>query len=81
MFLDGFIVLAASFFQAMGQARYATLVTAGNMLIQLPFLAILPLIWGLNGVWLALPLSNVCLSVVVIWMLWRQLQQLKRLAH
>lgn len=81
MFLDGFIVLAASFFQAMGQARYATLVTVGNMLIQLPFLAILPLIWGLNGVWLALPLSNVCLSVVVIWMLWRQLQQLKRLAH
>lgn len=79
MFLDGFIVLAASFFQAMGQARYATLVTVGNMLIQLPFLAILPLIWGLNGVWLALPLSNVCLSVVVIWMLWRQLQQLKTL--
>jgi hypothetical protein len=28
---------------------------------------------------LALPLSNVCLSVVVIWMLWRQLQQLKTL--
>jgi Na+-driven multidrug efflux pump len=79
MFLDGFIVLAASFFQAMGQARNATLVTVGNMLIQLPFLAILPLIWGLNGVWLALPLSNVCLSVVVIWMLWRQLQQLKTL--
>lgn len=79
MFLDGFIVLAASFFQAMGEARYATLVTVGNMLIQLPFLALLPLLWGLNGVWLALPLSNVCLSLMVLWMLHRQLQQLKGL--
>ena len=79
MFLDGFIILAASFFQAMGQARNATLVTVGNMLIQLPFLAVMPLLLGLNGVWLALPLSNVCLSLVVIWMLRRQLQQLKTL--
>lgn len=79
MFLDGFIILAASFFQAMGQARYATLVTVGNMLIQLPFLALMPLLLGLNGVWLALPLSNVCLSLVVIWMLRRQLQQLNTL--
>ena len=79
MFLDGFIILAASFFQAMGQARNATLVTVGNMLIQLPFLALMPLLLGLNGVWLALPLSNVCLSLVVIWMLRRQLQQLKTL--
>ncbi|WAC43423.1 MATE family efflux transporter [Pseudomonas sp. SL4(2022)] len=79
MFLEGFIVLAASFFQAMGQARNATLVTVGNMLIQLPFLAVMPLLLGLNGVWLALPLSNVCLSLVVIWMLRRQLQQLRTL--
>ena len=79
MFLDGFIVLAASFFQAIGQARNATLVTVGNMLIQLPFLALLPLLWGLNGVWLALPLSNICLSLVVIWMLHHQLQTLKPL--
>jgi putative MATE family efflux protein len=77
MFLEGFIVLAASFFQAIGQARNATWVTVSNMLIQLPFLAVLPLLWGLNGVWLALPLSNVCLSLVVIWMLRRQLQQLR----
>src|SRR3989338_5704814 len=55
MFLDGFIILAASFFQAMGQARNATLVTVGNMLIQLPFLAVMPLLLGLNGVLLALP--------------------------
>lgn len=78
MFLDGFIVLAASFFQAMGQARHATLVTAGNMLIQLPFLVLLPLLWGLNGVWLALPLSNICLSLIVIWMLRQQLHALKQ---
>lgn len=80
LFLDGFIVLAACFFQAMGKARNATLITVGNMLIQLPFLALLPLFCGLKGVWLALPLSNIVLSAAVLWMLMNQLRQLKTLA-
>lgn len=76
MFLDGFIVLAATFFQALGHARYATFITLSNMLILFPFLALFPWIFGLNGVWLAMPLSNICLSVVVILMLKRQLRRL-----
>lgn len=71
MVLDGFIILSATYFQAVGQARNATFITAGNMAVQLPFLWLLPLVMGVDGVWLAMPLSNVALSGVVVWMLWR----------
>jgi Na+-driven multidrug efflux pump len=71
MFLDGFIILAATWFQSVGQARIATGITVANMGVQLPFLFILPMFLGVQGVWLAMPLSNVALSVVVVWLLWR----------
>lgn len=76
LFLDGFVVLAACFFQAMGMGRQATLITLSNMLIQVPFLAVLPLFLGLTGVWLALPLSNVVLSSLVLFMVVRQWRRL-----
>jgi len=71
MFLDGFIILTATWFQSVGQARTATGITLANMGVQLPFLFILPQFMGLDGVWLAMPLSNVALSGLVIWLLWR----------
>lgn len=71
MFLDGFIILAATWFQSVGRARTATAITLANMGVQLPFLYVLPLLMGVNGVWLAMPLSNVALSLVVVWLLWR----------
>lgn len=71
MFLDGFIILAATWFQSVGQARIATGITVANMGVQLPFLYVLPKLLGVTGVWLAMPLSNVALSLVVIWLLWR----------
>ncbi|MFQ3786188.1 MATE family efflux transporter [Halomonas sp. A29] len=77
LFLDGFIVLAACFFQAMGMGRQAMLITLGNMAIQVPFLALLPLGLGLTGVWLALPLSNLALACVVLAMVMRQWQRLR----
>src|SRR5690606_24052019 len=71
MFLDGFIILSATWFQSVGRARTATAITLANMGVQLPFLFILPQVMGVNGVWLAMPLSNVALSLAVLWLLWR----------
>ncbi len=71
MFLDGFIILSATWFQSVGRARTATAITMANMGVQLPFLFVLPMVMGVNGVWLAMPLSNVALSLVVLWLLWR----------
>ncbi|MGC9422624.1 MATE family efflux transporter [Vibrio sp.] len=76
MFLDGFLILTATWFQSLGLGNKATFITMSNMLIQIPFLLVLPKFWGLNGVWLAVPLSNICLSLVVSYMLLKQWQAL-----
>ncbi|TVQ67978.1 MAG: MATE family efflux transporter [Oceanospirillales bacterium] len=76
LFLDGFLVIAACWFQALGKGRPAIFVSMGNIIIQLPFLGILPALIGQSGVWLAMPVSNICLSAVVIYLLWRQMKAL-----
>ncbi len=42
----------------------------------LPFLFILPQFFGLTGVWIALPISNIVLSTVVGIMLWRDVNKM-----
>lgn len=80
VFLDGFIVLAATFFQSLGMVRHATLITLSNMLILFPFLALLPLCLGVDGVWLAMPLSNLCLALIVCFMLYHQIKRMRFMA-
>lgn len=78
MFLDGFLVLSATWFQALGKARAATAITLSNMVIQVPFLLLLPKFMGVDGIWWAVPISNVVLSVlVIIWVSrhWRLLSR------
>ncbi|PNY78789.1 MATE family efflux transporter [Pseudomonas fluorescens] len=75
MYLDGFIILGACFFQSMGHVRKATIINVSNMLILFPFLAVMPIFFGLNGVWVALPISNIILSLIVIWMIILQLDK------
>lgn len=69
IFLDGFIVVVAAYYQSVGNSKKAMFTTAGNMLIQLPFLYVLPKVFGLTGVWLAYPISNIALSLVLVWMI------------
>lgn len=76
MFLDGFIVVAAAYYQAISHSRKALFVTLGNMLIQLPFLYLMPKLWGVTGIWIAYPLSNIALSLVVGAMIWRDIRKL-----
>ncbi|GAL24890.1 MATE family of MDR efflux pumps [Vibrio variabilis] len=77
MFLDGFLVVAAAYYQAISYSRKALFVTLGNMLIQLPFLYVMPKLWGVTGVWIAYPLSNVALSLVVGVIIWRDIRKLQ----
>ncbi|MBY5992554.1 MATE family efflux transporter [Ferrimonas balearica] len=79
IYLDGFLFCVGVFFQSLGAGRKATLITLANMGIQLPFLLLLPPWLGLDGVWLALPISNVVLSLVAGTLLWREWQRLAKL--
>ncbi|MBY8035802.1 MATE family efflux transporter [Vibrio fluvialis] len=76
LFLDGFLVVSAAYYQATNHGGKAMFVTVGNMMVQLPFLYILPKLYGITGVWIAFPLSNIALSCVVGVMLWRDVSRL-----
>ncbi|CAG9297441.1 MATE family efflux transporter [Celerinatantimonas diazotrophica] len=69
LYLDGFLFMASIYFVAVGKSGQALFVSVGNMLIQLPFLFILPKYLGIDGVWLAVPLSNIAFSLIVLPML------------
>lgn len=81
--LDGFLVVAAAYYQAINRGSKAMFVTMGNMLIQLPFLYIMPKLYGVTGVWLAYPMSNIALSVVIATMLCKDVRryQTQSLGH
>ncbi|NBN62469.1 MATE family efflux transporter [Pannonibacter tanglangensis] len=69
MMLEGLIIIVATYFQAIGDARRALSIAIANMLVQLPFLAILPRFYGTDGIWLAIPAANLVLTPVVLAML------------
>ena len=74
MFLDGFIVVVAAYFQSVAKTKAATIITMGNMLVQVPLLLTLPSMFGVIGVWLALPISNVFLAAGALWILLKDLK-------
>ena len=80
MFLDGFIALASVYFMAVNQGGKALAISVGNMLMQLPFLYFLPPIFGINGIWLAIPLSNITLACIVIPAVWYDLRNKRQLS-
>ncbi len=78
LYLDGFIFCVGVIFQSFGASAKATGISLANMGIQLPFLLFLPEWLGLDGVWLALPISNVALTLVAGTLLWREWQRLAK---
>lgn len=67
LFLEGAFVIITVFFQAIGEGTKALVISIGNLLIQVPFLLIVPKFYQLDGVWLAMPLSSALLAIPVIY--------------
>lgn len=72
LFLDGLFVTATMFFQAIGEGQKALIISVGNLLLQVPFLFILPKYWGLDGVWLTMPIATVILAIPVAIMFYHR---------
>ena len=63
--LIGFQVVASGYFQATGKPGKAMLMSLSRQVIFLiPLVAILPLIWGLNGIWIAVPSSDFLAAIL-----------------
>ncbi|RKF21440.1 MATE family efflux transporter [Alginatibacterium sediminis] len=76
LFLDGFIFVNSIYFMAIDRAGKAMLLSIGNMLVQLPFLYVLPKLFGIDGVWLSVPSSNIVFCLLISPMLYREYQRL-----
>jgi putative MATE family efflux protein len=75
--LVGFQVVSASYFQATGKPREATLLMLSRQVFLLiPLAAILPLFFKLDGVWMALPISDGVSSLITGACLFLELRHL-----
>lgn len=73
----GFQIVAANFFQSIGKAKLATFLSLLRQIILLaPLLVLLPRFYGLNGVWMATPISDFGSALITGLFLFWQLKKL-----
>ncbi len=76
----GFQIVAGNFFQSTGKAKIAVLLTLlRQVIILIPLIFILPNYLGLRGIWLAMPISDFCSSIIVIFIMINHWKKLGRL--
>lgn len=76
LFLEGAFVMVTVFFQAIGEGTKALVISIGNLLIQVPFLFILPNYYQLDGVWISMPSSAALLAIPVIYWAYLRYQKI-----
>jgi Na+-driven multidrug efflux pump len=80
--LVGFQIVGTSYFQAVGRTVVALLLTISRqILLLIPALVILPILLGVQGVWLAIPLSDLCSAVLTGVLLAAEFRRLRRVEH
>ncbi len=67
--LLGVIRVAAVYYQSTGKILDSSLLTYGDSFAALPLcLFVLPVFFGMNGVWLAMPVSRILLFLLLCWL-------------
>ncbi len=78
--LVGFQVVAGNFFQSIGQAKKAIIQSLSRQIIFLvPALLIFPTLFGLNGVWIAMPVSDFLASLLSLYLLIGQIKIIRNM--
>lgn len=74
----GFQMVVSNFFQCIGKVRVSIFLSLSRqLLILVPLLGVLPLFFGLNGVWYAIPGSDACASVIAFFIMLRYMRKFK----
>lgn len=77
----GFQIVATTLFQSLGMAGKSIFVSLVRQVIFfVPMLFILPPLYGLDGVWLSFPVSDVFAILTVVGMVWYQMRRLRQMA-
>lgn len=78
----GFQMIVANFFQSIGMAIRAVIQSVlRQMVLLIPGVLILPLFFGSNGVWMAIPISDTLSSIIALLVLrsgWKYLNRLQK---
>ena len=69
--MEGLLLVGATYFQAINRPRIASLLTGGKLLLIGGFLWGFSTLWGVAGVWLALPTC----STLLVLLMWRAMRQ------
>lgn len=78
--LVGFQIVSSNFFQSIGFAAKSIIQSLSRQLIFLvPGILFLPRIWGVNGLWIAMPVSDVLAALLSLYLLVIQLRHLKKM--
>ena len=78
----GFQMVTGNFFQSIGQAGKSIYMSLTRQLIFLvPCLIILPRFWGLDGVWISLPVSDGLAALNAAVLLYLQIRQFKGMSQ
>lgn len=78
--LVGFQVVVGNYFQSTGKARLAMIISLLRQVIVLtPLLMIFPRFFGLDGVWLSMPVSGFVSALVVAWYFRKEMVRLNEL--
>jgi len=76
----GFQMVASNFFQSIGKAKMAIIVSATRQMIFLiPLLILLPPILGSDGVWWSMPISDGISTIVAFFLLKKEMKKLNKL--
>lgn len=74
----GFQIIASSYFQAVGKAKLATFLSLlRQIIVLLPLILLLPKFWGVEGVWVANPVSDMVAAVITFIFFRNELKKLK----
>jgi len=78
--LVGFQIVSSNFFQSIGFAAKSIIQSLSRQLIFLvPGIILLPRIWGLTGLWIAIPVSDTLAAMLSLFLLVVQLRHLRRM--
>lgn len=78
----GFQMVTSNFFQSIGMANKAIFLSLSRqLLILVPCLIILPLFFGVDGVWFSMPISDLLASIIAGITLYKQFRFFKKHQH
>lgn len=75
----GYQMVVSNFFQSIGKAKISIVLSLSRqLLILLPLLLVLPTMFGINGVWVSMPVSDTLSAFMAAWIMIVHMRKFKK---